>query len=136
MNVDFQRLFFEGDMSQNIELEPDDYLYFPSNITAEIYVLGEVLSPGVQGFTSKLTVLGAISRREGFSKAAYREKVLVVRGSLQKPELIVVNTNDILKGKQPDFLLQPKDIVYVNARPWKFAGTCSKWPSARLRNPR
>jgi polysaccharide export outer membrane protein len=71
--------------------------------------------------TAKLTVLGAISRREGFTKAAYRERVLVVRGSLQKPQLIVVNTNDILKGLKPDFLLKPKDIVYVNPRPWKYA---------------
>lgn len=121
MKVDFQKLFYEGDMSQNVELEPDDYLYFPSSVTAAVYMLGEVSDPGVQGFTSKLTVLGAISRRGGYTKAAYREKVLVVRGSLQKPELFVVNTNDILKGKQPDFLLQPKDIVFVNSRPWIFA---------------
>jgi protein involved in polysaccharide export with SLBB domain len=121
MNLDFQKLFFEGDMSQNIELEPGDYLYFPSSITNEIYVLGEVIEPGVLGFAPKLTVLAAIARREGFTRSAYRERVLVVRGSLRKPQLFVVNTNDILKGRAPDFLLQPKDIVYVNPRPWKYA---------------
>ena len=121
MEVDFQKLFFEGDMSQNIQLEPGDYLYFPSAISNEIYVLGQVTSPGVLGFSRKLTVLGAIARREGFTKAAYREKVLVVRGSLKKPELFVVDTNDVLKGRQADFLLKPKDIIYVSSRPWKFA---------------
>jgi polysaccharide biosynthesis/export protein len=121
LNVDFQKLFFEGDMTQNIEIEPGDYIYFPSAITNEVYVLGEVTMPGVLGFSPKLTVLGAISRREGFTKPAYRERVLVVRGSLRKPELFVVDTNAILKGRAPDFLLQPKDIIYVNARPWKFA---------------
>ena len=121
VDVDFQKLFFEGDMSQNVELEPGDYLYFPSAISNEIYVLGQVTSPGVLGFSRKLTVLGAIARREGFTKAAYREKVLVVRGSLKKPELFVVDTNDVLKGRKADFLLQPKDIIYVSSRPWKFA---------------
>lgn len=121
MNIDFQKLFFEGDMTQNIELEPGDYLYFPSANTNEVYVLGEVTSPGIQGMTTKLTVLGAITRREGFTKAAYRDRVLVVRGSLKKPELFVVNVNDILQGRKQDFLLKPKDIVYVNPRPWKYA---------------
>jgi protein involved in polysaccharide export with SLBB domain len=121
MKVDFQKLFFEGDMTQNLELEPGDYLYFPSANTNEIYVLGEVVQPGVQGITPNLTVLGAISRREGFTKAAYRERVLVVRGSLHKPELFVVDMDAILKGKKPDFPLKPKDIVYVNPRPWKYA---------------
>ena len=121
VNVDFQKLFFEGDMSQNIELEPGDYLYFPSANTNEIYVLGEVTSPSPQGFTPNLTVLGAIARREGFTKAAYRERVLVMRGSLTKPHLFVVDTNAILKGRKPDFPLEPKDIVYVGNRPWKQA---------------
>jgi protein involved in polysaccharide export with SLBB domain len=121
MKVDFQKLFFEGDMKQNLEIEPGDYLYFPSANTNEVYVLGEVTAPGIQGFTPRLTVVAAISRRQGFTKDAYREKVLVVRGSLQKPELIVVNTDAILKGREPDFLLKPKDIVYVNPHPWKFA---------------
>jgi len=121
LNVDFQKLFFDGDMTQNIELEPGDYLYFPSANTNEVYVLGEVSSPSPQGFTPKLTVLAAIARREGFTRAAYRERVLVVRGSLTKPRLFVVDTNAILKGRQPDFPLEPKDIVYVGNRPWKIA---------------
>jgi polysaccharide biosynthesis/export protein len=121
LHVDFQKLFFEGDMSQNVELEPGDFIYFASNITNDVYVLGEVSLPGVLGFTPKLTVVAAIARRQGFSEAAYRDRVLVVRGSLIHPQVFVVNTNMILKGRQPDFLLQPKDIVYVNARPWKFA---------------
>jgi len=123
MNVDFQKLFFEGDMKQNIELEPGDYLYFPSANTNEVYVLGDVVSPGVQGFTPKLTVVAAITRRGGFTPEAYRERVLVVRGSLQKPQLLAVNTDAILKGQKPDFLLQPKDIVYINPRPWIYAET-------------
>jgi len=44
--LDFERLFQRGDLSQNVPLEPDDYLYFASANANEIYVLGEVINPG------------------------------------------------------------------------------------------
>ena len=119
--LDFEKLFLQGDLSQNVEIEPGDYIYFPSANSAEVYVLGEVVQPGVQGFTSKLTALGAIARREGFSRKAWRERVLVVRGSLGQPELHVVNTDAILQGRAPDFLLKPKDIIFVASHPWQDA---------------
>ena len=48
--VDFERLFERGDLSQNIPLQPDDYLYFALASANEIYVLGEVMMPGVEVF--------------------------------------------------------------------------------------
>ena len=121
MKVDFEKLFFEGDLTQNIELEPGDYLYFASANTNEVYVLGSVAAPGVQGFSPKMTVISAISQRQGFTKDAYREHVLVVRGSLNQPKVFVINADDILHGKAPDFPLQPKDIIYVSDHPWRLA---------------
>ncbi|GAB5558397.1 MAG: hypothetical protein SynsKO_00440 [Synoicihabitans sp.] len=121
MPIDFEALFFEGDLSQNIELEPNDFLYFPSANTNEVYVLGEVALPGVLGFTPKSTVISSITQRGGFTERAYRGRVLVVRGSLQDPERFVIDTNAVLTGREPDFPLEPKDIVYVSERPWRFA---------------
>ncbi len=121
LKVDFDKLFFEGDMSQNIELEPGDYLYFASANTNEVYVLGAVNSPGVEGFTPRMTIISAISEREGFTHDAYREHVLVVRGSLNAPKVFVVDVDDILHGRAPNFPLEPKDIVYVSDHPWKLA---------------
>lgn len=117
--IDFERLFLQGDLTQNIPLEPGDYLYFPSANTNEIYVLGEVGVPGVQGFTTGMTVVGAITMRSGFSVAAYRSRVLIVRGSLGTPVRLVVDLDAVLAGRQPDVPLQPKDIVFVSARPWR-----------------
>ena len=45
--VDFEKLFQYGDLSQNIALEPNDYLYFALSSANEIYVVGEVQSPGL-----------------------------------------------------------------------------------------
>jgi protein involved in polysaccharide export with SLBB domain len=118
MPVDLERLFREGDLSQNIALEPNDYLYFAPAEVHEIYVLGEVFSPGAVSVGSDATITGALSARGGFTERAYRKRVLVVRGSLQRPEAYAIDTPAILAGRIPDFRLQPRDIVYVNARPW------------------
>ena len=116
--VDFEKLFRYGDLSQNILLEPDDYIYFPSSIANEIYVLGSVRSPGAQGLAIDASVVGAVTLGGGFTERAYKQRVLVVRGGLENPERFVINVADILAGKRPDFRLEPRDIVYVSDRPW------------------
>jgi len=116
--VDFERLFQQGDLTQNIPVEPDDYLYFSLASANEIYVLGEVLAPGVAAFLPRTSVIGAISARGGFTTKAYKQRVLVVRGSLNHPQTFVVNTSAILGAKEPDFRLQSKDIVYISKNPF------------------
>lgn len=116
--VDFERLFQRGDLTQNAALEPGDYLYIASATANEIYVLGEVMAPGVLSYAPKPTVVSAIASRGGFGLKAYKTRVLVIRGSLSRPETFVVDTSAILAGKTPDFKLQQKDIVYVSVNPW------------------
>ncbi|HTL59289.1 MAG TPA: polysaccharide biosynthesis/export family protein [Candidatus Limnocylindrales bacterium] len=116
--LDFEQLFQHGDLSQNIPLEPEDYLYVAMASANEIYVLGEVNSPGTAAFLPRVTVIGAIAARGGFSVRAYKTRVLVVRGSLNRPESFVINTDEILSAKRPDFKLQSKDIIYISQSPW------------------
>ncbi|MEM6821346.1 MAG: polysaccharide biosynthesis/export family protein [Verrucomicrobiota bacterium] len=116
--VNFSELFLQGDLAQNVPLEPGDYIFLASSVSNDYYVLGAVASPGFQGFSVGATVVTAISKRGGFLPTAYREKVLVVRGSLSKPKVHVVNMEAILNGKEKSFKLEPKDIVYVSNRPW------------------
>jgi len=118
LGVDFARLYYEGDLSQNVQLEPGDYIYLASNLANEYYVLGSVNRPGPQGFTHRASVVSAIARREGFTAGAWQDRVLVVRGSLDSPQTFVVNVRAIVTGQEPDFPLEPGDIVYVNDRPW------------------
>ena len=118
LDVDFSKLYFEGDLSQNMYLEPQDYIFLASNLSNEYYVLGAVAQPGAQGFSNRASIISAVTRREGFTEGSWKKRVLVVRGSLSNPKLFVVDVDAILKGHSPDFLLEPGDIVYVNNRPW------------------
>jgi protein involved in polysaccharide export with SLBB domain/capsular polysaccharide biosynthesis protein len=116
--LNFEKLFQEGDLTQNIAIEPGDYVYFPSTNVKEVYVVGEVRLPGTVTFTPDLTIIGAIAARAGYTERAYKARVLVVRGSINHPELLAVDTHAILDARGTDFKLQPKDIVYVNSRPF------------------
>lgn len=124
--VDFEQLFQRGDLSQNIALEPNDYVFFASAAASQIYVVGAVGGAGGRGgtgtgvvpYTPNTTIVSAITARGGFADKAYQSRVLVVRGSLTKPETIIVDVKAILAGEQQNFRLQPKDIVYVSRRPW------------------
>jgi protein involved in polysaccharide export with SLBB domain/capsular polysaccharide biosynthesis protein len=118
LQVDFEKLFLEGDLSQNIAMEPNDYVFFASTGASDIYVLGEVMNPGPLGFVQSATVLTAIADRGGYSEKAFKRRVLVVRGSLREPETFVVDSGGVLDARHRDFRLQPRDIVYVSSRPW------------------
>jgi protein involved in polysaccharide export with SLBB domain len=116
--IDFEKLFLEGDLSQNALIEPNDYVYFASAGANDIYVLGEVMMPGPLGFVSNATLLSALTDRGGYTERAYKRRVLVIRGSLNEPETYVVDSGGILDARLRDFKLQPRDIVYVAHRPW------------------
>jgi polysaccharide export outer membrane protein len=120
LDVDFAALY-AGDTSQDIQIEPSDYIYIASQLNNEYYVFGSVASPGLKGMTGDISVTGAIASAQGFGKHAWKTHVLIVRGSLSTPELIRVNMADILHGRESDVPIQRGDIVYVHSRPWSLA---------------
>lgn len=118
MPVDFENLFLNGDLAQNHQLAPDDYLYFPPLELQDVYVLGEVGLPGVAIYTKGMTAMQAVAKRGDLTDAAFRRRVLVIRGSLNRPETFVINSADVLSAKARDFALEAGDIIYVSRKPW------------------
>jgi protein involved in polysaccharide export with SLBB domain/capsular polysaccharide biosynthesis protein len=121
IRIDFERLFQRGDLSQNVQLEPNDYLYLPATELKQVYVVGEVGTPGAELYKPGLSVVAVIAEAGGFTQRAWKGKVLVVRGSLNQPQTFAVNVKDILAGNATGFALAPGDIVYVHHRPWIYA---------------
>jgi polysaccharide biosynthesis/export protein len=117
--VDFHRLLKEGDMAQNIYLEPDDFIYLPSAVSRNVYVLGAVGTPKSVPFNREVTLITALASAGGTIKDAYRSHVAIVRGSLTDPQIAIVNYNDIVRGKAPNVVLAPQDIVYVPFTPYR-----------------
>lgn len=119
LDVDFAKLYYEGDFSQNVYLEPQDYIFLASNLANEFYVFGSVAFPGNQSFSNGVGLISAITASGGFTERAWTKRVLLVRGSLSNPAVQVVNAEAILAGRELDIPVQPGDIVYVNDRPWR-----------------
>ena len=115
--IDFKRLVHEGDMSQNIYLEPDDFIYLPSALSTEIYIMGAVSLPRAIAFKEQVTLGSAIANAGGLLPTAYPREIVIVRGSLTNPRFAVVNFMDILKGKATEIPLQPHDVIYVPDKP-------------------
>ena len=115
--VNFNKLIHDGDMSQNVYLQPDDFVYIPSAQSAEVYVLGAVAEPRAVSFKDQVTLSSAIANARGTLPEARLHEVVIVRGSLTEPHCTVVDYYDIVMGKAPEIRLQPRDIVYVPDRP-------------------
>ncbi|HEX5223209.1 MAG TPA: polysaccharide biosynthesis/export family protein [Verrucomicrobiae bacterium] len=118
--VDFDRLINHGDLSQNIYLEPDDFIYLPPVVAPQVYVIGAVGQPRAVGFTEDLTLAGAIAGAYGTVEDAYVSHVAIVRGSFAQPEIAVVDFAKVRRGKAPDVKLQPGDIVHVPFSPYRY----------------
>jgi polysaccharide export outer membrane protein len=130
--VDFHRLLLEGDTSQNIMLQPEDFIYVPSALANEVYVLGAVRVPRAVTYTEPMTLVSALAGASGaaqydllsrddagpFMKDAYVSHVAIVRGSLTEPTVTIVDYNAILKGRASDVRLEAGDIIYVPNTPY------------------
>ena len=120
--VDFNKLLREGDLSQNIYLRDGDYLYLPSALSSQVYVLGAVVVPRAVGFMDRVTVLSALASARGTLPGADLGRVLIIRGSLLSPSVATVDYQAILRGRIPDVPLEPQDIVWVPDSTWKQIG--------------
>jgi protein involved in polysaccharide export with SLBB domain len=118
--VDFVRLLTDGDLSQNIYLQPDDFIYLPTAASRDVYVLGAVTQPRPVPYEPGMTVAGAVAGAYGTLKDAYISHVAVVRGSLSRPQVSIVDLKLALLGQTNDVALLPGDIVYVPLSPYRY----------------
>lgn len=117
--VNVQRLLQDGDMSQNIYLEPDDLIYLPSPRAQEVYVLGAVAQARAIRLPGQATLVSAIAAAGGTGPNAHLTNVAVVRGGVANPAIAVYDLKAIVSGQEPDVRLEPNDIVYVPHTPYR-----------------
>jgi len=125
--VDFDRLFTLNDESQDIFLRPGDVLYIGSGLGKgrEVYLIGGNLTdqkavPYTDGMTLVALLTSGADQTGGYMAAADMERIVILRGPLDKPDVHEVNLKNILTGKSRDVLLESGDIVYVPDKPYKY----------------
>lgn len=112
--INLQKLLYKNDLSQNIELIPGDTFAIPP-VLDNVYVVGEVRSPGVFPYIGGLSIKEYFMLAGGPGAYASLNSVKVIRGDLDKPEVHNVNLSKIFYGKPTaDFKIYPEDIIYVS----------------------
>lgn len=111
--VNFVELVRKGNPLHNIPLQDKDYIYIPSALNTEVYILGEVELPGYFGFKEMMTLSQLVSYSEGFKETANINEVAIIRGRLSDPSVFVVDLEAIIEGEALDFRLKPYDMVFV-----------------------
>ncbi|MDN5354165.1 MAG: polysaccharide biosynthesis/export protein [Candidatus Cloacimonadota bacterium] len=111
--VDFYELVRKGNMIHNIPVLDGDFIYIPSLINQEVYILGNVKSPSKYPYKENMTVMQMIAHAGGIDTGSYAN-VYIIRGGLNHPRVFEVSTKAILKGNVQDFPIKQNDIVYVS----------------------
>jgi len=81
----------------------------------KVFVIGEVAQPSVLQLSNEMSILEALTISGGINPAARTKNVLLIRGSLEKPQLYTVNVNAIYSQGDTEQMvyLQRGDIVMV-----------------------
>lgn len=115
--VDFVRLMRQGDLTQNITLNPDDTIVLPDNPQHVIYVMGEVKLPGMLPFVKERnwTATKAVAAVGGFSQYAARGRSYIIREEGGRKITIPIDFNDLMKNPEAgkDVPLSAGDILVV-----------------------
>lgn len=106
-----------GDPSLNIQLQPRDVVTIPIDQTLNVFVYGEVKSPGAIPYLSskKITLVQAIAQAGGTTEWAKTKRILIKRRDTQtgKEVRFTVNLKNMINGKIGDLVLEQGDVVIV-----------------------
>lgn len=116
--VDFERLIDNGDPTQNIYLQAGDFVYVAPSVARTVHIIGAVLNPRTVTAASP-SLIQTIASAGGTIDDADLRHVAVVRGSLTRPSIAIVDYKAIIQGHAPDVALEPHDIVYVPFTPYR-----------------
>jgi len=110
--TDFYALYYEGDMSQDMELKAEDIIFIPSNKRNFVYVLGAVEKPQQLQHFEGMTILDAILGAGDFTEFAKESSVFVVDKNKNKKK---IDLKKVKQGKdlEGNVTLNPGDYVIV-----------------------
>jgi polysaccharide export outer membrane protein len=113
--VDLYELLNHNDLSQNIQLHPEDTIYVPGNEDQRVFVFGAVGKSGmVPMVNGRLNLVQALSFA-GIDQKPYKEdNVRIIRSlSPTRGQLIVVDLGQVMNGLAMPMSLVDGDIIYV-----------------------
>lgn len=114
LKTDFYRLFVKGDVSQDLELKPNDFIYIPGDLENRIRVVGAVKNPCLIPYSENMTALDAVLAAGGFTDYASQNNVIVERKENKNIKSLKARLKDVMDGElSKNVQLKPGDMVIV-----------------------
>ncbi|MHB8422757.1 MAG: polysaccharide biosynthesis/export family protein [Leptospirales bacterium] len=116
--ISIEKLDKGKDLSNNIRIKPQDIIIVPAK-TEQIYLMGEVSSPGAYYFNKNMTVMQALIQAHGLTQFASSGSIRIIRRLKNGDKKIIhIDLNHIQNEKkaEPKEFLKPDDLIYVPER--------------------
>lgn len=116
IKINIKELFAGTHPELNLQLQGGDILYCPQQRQESFYIVGDINKPGAMQIPSdgQLLCSQAVSMAGGPTRTAKMSRSILLRydeaGVRQE---LAVDFDAILRGKRPDFAVQPNDIIFV-----------------------
>jgi len=128
LDINFANLLFTEGSEYDVYVQPGDYIYLASSLVRQIYLIGAVREQKPIPYKDGLTLFKAVSGPSGLVGgvllggpfAANVSQIMIVRGSLKQPKVMMVDLFKIIEGQARDVYLEPGDIVYIPNKKFRF----------------
>jgi len=112
---DFYKLFMEGKIAEDIDIESNDAIFIPLWLDKNVYVLGSVTTPKSIEYREGMTIMEAILEAGGFTKFANMNGTTIVRKSRGKETTIPVKLKKLMNNSDltQNVKLMPGDYIIV-----------------------
>lgn len=116
--INLLQLVLAGRLKQEPVLDAGSVIFVPEKppeLPKQVFILGEVRSPGGRPFTPNLTMAQALGHAGGVTDYAVSSSTRVIRGDPATPLLIAADFDKVFRDGDLrfDVPLQPGDIIYV-----------------------
>ena len=115
-HLDIQRVLNTGEKTHNVVLQGQDIVIVPGTDlrSKKVIVLGEVGATGVYMFSEGVRVMEALSQAGGFTPAAQRDDIRVIRVVDGTASMFRLDFNRMTAGElAQNVSLRSEDVVYV-----------------------
>jgi polysaccharide export outer membrane protein len=115
LEISSDDLFRSATPLWNIPIQPSDIINIPARTSMTVFCLGEVKSPGAIQFDSddRLSLLSVIAKAGGLTDRASKIVRIKRRNAEGKDVEKVVDFKRIVSGKDPDYPIEPNDVIVV-----------------------
>ncbi len=111
----FYKLFIDGNLAEDILMEPNDIVFIPAFVEKNVYVVGAVNAPIYVEYREGLTVMEAILKAGGFTKFARQNSTVIYRKQGDSKVEIPAKLKNLIQDgdMSQNIKLQPGDYVFV-----------------------